>query len=64
MPPRPLTKPQRELLVDVQFKRRVLAGRDTLYGPAASQHANYERDDEMSSKVGGKVAEKGPHPRD
>ena len=37
MPPRPLTKPQRELLVDVQFKRRVLAGRDTLYA-AVKQH--------------------------
>ena len=28
---RPLTTAQRDLLVDVQFKRRVLAGRDTLY---------------------------------
>ena len=39
MPPvdRPLTTAQRDLLVDVQFKRRVLAGRDTLYA-AVKQH--------------------------
>ena len=34
---RPLTTAQRDLLVDVQFKRRVLAGRDTLYA-AVKQH--------------------------
>jgi hypothetical protein len=33
----PLTKAQRELLTEVQYKRRVLAGRDTLY-TAVRQH--------------------------
>jgi hypothetical protein len=48
---RPLSKAQRALLVDVQFKRRVLAGRDTLYAAVQQHLARTGSDVPMPTKV-------------